>query len=236
MLKKVVRIGILMVLVLPLFISPVGVKAAQPAQPSMESSSTWYVQVLIFDSQWNGDTSGDDYFGGGEKYFENWPEDPSTTIGELRNDIENVAGFPVLILALVNDNGGCGYNTDFLIHTSDSAPISDYPICRYGGDDNLAIFLVYRAPSNAENVRLTLYGYINGDNQSCVLWSLDGAHPVNVDTKCGSGAELVCTVKLVGKNLQYKCDGGYDWLGEQIIKDPKWLSWANNFASMNGKK
>jgi hypothetical protein len=65
---------------------------------------------------------------------------------------------------------------------------------------------------------------------------LDGSRNVDVAKKCGGDAELVCTVKLIEKELRYDCKGGYDWLGEQIIHDPQWLSWADKFASMNGRK
>jgi hypothetical protein len=90
-------------------------------------------------------------------------------------------------------------------------------------------------PKNGEIIRLTLFGYSLGDGKSCVLWSLDGSHPVNVDKTCGGSAELVCTVKLVDKELKYDCEDGYDWLGFNIVHDSQWQSWADKFASKNGR-
>ena len=91
-------------------------------------------------------------------------------------------------------------------------------------------------PKNKEFVRLTLFGYLSEDNHSCVLWSLDGAYPLNVDKTCGGTVQLVCTVKLVEKDLKYDCKDGDDWLGFEIVHDPQWLSWADKFASKNGHR
>ena len=82
---------------------------------------------------------------------------------------------------------------------------------------------------------MTLFGYVMDGNRSCVLWSLDGSPNLRASEKCGGEVELVCTVRLVGKELKPDCDGGYDWLGEQIINDPEWKSWAEKFASKNGQ-
>ena len=227
MLKKVVRIGILMVLVLSFSLIPISSK------PAHAVAETWDVGVDVFSQQWDGTTSYTEIFNKWTPVdWWDWELSPDMSIIDLKTMIEDEVGHPVLLLGVLTE-GSCGPDTAYVVTTVDSDVIGDYQTCE---GDPWSYFLVFDASPKAENVRLTLYGYVNGDNQSCVLWSLDGSHPVNVDTKCGSGAELVCTVKLVGKNLQYNCDGGYDWLGEQIVKDPKWLSWANNFASMNGKK
>jgi len=90
-------------------------------------------------------------------------------------------------------------------------------------------------PKNGEIVRLTLYGYVFDDGRSCVLWSLDGMPNTRPNEKCGGDVKLVCTVKLVEKELKYDCRDGYDWLGFNITHDSQWLSWAHNFASQNGR-
>jgi hypothetical protein len=95
---------------------------------------------------------------------------------------------------------------------------------------------VFKVPVKEQVTRLTLFGYVDSNDKSCILWSLDGARNLNVAEKCGGETELVCTVKLIDKDLKYDCEDGYDWLGEQIINDPEWLKWAHSFASMNGKK
>jgi hypothetical protein len=92
------------------------------------------------------------------------------------------------------------------------------------------------APKNGEIVRLTLFGYVFDDGRSCVLWSLDGSRNANANEKCGGEVELVCTVRLVEKELKPDCDEGYDWLGFNIAHDSQWLSWAHEFASKNGNK
>jgi hypothetical protein len=98
--------------------------------------------------------------------------------------------------------------------------------------------LLFFGPSHKskEFVRLTLFGYVTDGNSSCVLWSLDGTPNLRANEKCGGEVELVCTVKLVEKNLKYNCKDGYDWLGFNIIHDSHWLSWADQFASKNGNK
>ena len=232
MLKKAVRLGILTMLVVSLAL---GVAGTQPAKaissPILIPAPVTPVEFYLFDAVWGGDT-----------YEPNWPWADSTwwseawpvnsTIGEVRQALESMLGYPVVLLT-----HGCDEdNYSFIV--SDSARVSDYacssgPTLVAGGILQLAVF---KKPSSSESARLTLYGYVNDDGKSCVLWSLDGSHPVNVDSKCGGGSELVCTVKLVEKKLKYNCDGGYDWLGEQIVNDPKWLEWADKFASMNGKK
>jgi hypothetical protein len=98
--------------------------------------------------------------------------------------------------------------------------------------------LLFFGPSQKsdEFVRLTLFGYVMDGNSSCVLWSLDGTPNLRANEKCGGEVDLVCTVKLVEKNLKYNCKDGYDWLGFNIIHDSHWLSWADQFASKNGNK
>jgi hypothetical protein len=91
------------------------------------------------------------------------------------------------------------------------------------------------APKNGEIVRLTLFGYVFDNGGSCVLWSLDGSRNANANEKCGGDVKLVCTVKLVDKSLKYSCKDGYEWLGNQIVTDPDWKSWAEQFASKNGR-
>ncbi len=91
-------------------------------------------------------------------------------------------------------------------------------------------------PQNGEIVRLTLFGYVFDDGRSCVLWSLDGSRNANANEKCGGEVELVCTVRLVEKELKPDCKDGYEWLGYNIAHDSQWLSWAHEFASKNGNK
>jgi len=98
-------------------------------------------------------------------------------------------------------------------------------------------FSYYFGPSHMdenENVRLTLFGYVLDDGRSCVLWSLDGTPNLHANEKCGGEVELVCTVKLVDKELKYDCKDGHDGLGQEIVNDPQWQSWAEKFASKNG--
>ena len=75
------------------------------------------------------------------------------------------------------------------------------------------------APKNGEIVRLTLFGYVFDDGGSCVLWSLDGSPNARANEKCGGEVELVCTVRLVEKELKPDCKDGYDWLGFNIAHD-----------------
>ena len=92
------------------------------------------------------------------------------------------------------------------------------------------------APKNGEIVRLTLFGYVFDDGGNCVLWSLDGSPNARANEKCGGEVKLVCTVRLVGKELTPDCKEGYDWLGFNIAHDSQWISWADQFASKNGNK
>jgi len=95
--------------------------------------------------------------------------------------------------------------------------------------------LLYFGPHQAdENIRLTLFGYVMDGNHSCVLWSLDSTPNLRANEKCGGEVELVCTVKLVEKELKYVCKDGHEGLGQQIVNDPQWKSWAEKFASKNG--
>jgi hypothetical protein len=227
MAKKVIRLGILLVLVASFMLYPISATPAHAVAVGRD------VQVLIFNVQWDGNTSGDAY-SSPDAVSVNWTKDPKTTIGEMRAMIEGITGYPVLILALVNDNGGCGFSTDFVISTTDSAPISNYEICK-DDPENLTILLVYKTHPKEEVTRLTLYGYSLGDGKSCVLWSLDGNPNGNPTKKCGAEAELVCKVRLVEKDLKYDCKDGYDWLGFQIAHDPQWLSWADKFARQHDR-
>lgn len=231
MLKKTVRLGLLTMLVVSLAL---GIAGAQPVKAisNLIPVPTTPVKFFLFDATWAGDT-----------YELNWPWDKvinvwnenwpaNSTIGGVRQALESMLGYPVILLT-----HGCDEDMYSFI-VPDSALVSDYacmtnPALVAGGTLELAVF---KAPATSENSRLTLFGYVNDDGKSCVLWSLDGSRNVNVAEKCGGNAELVCTVKLVEKKLKYDCDGGYDWLGEQIVNDPKWLEWADKFASMNGKK
>ena len=155
--------------------------------------------------------------------------DPSMTVGAYKSYLQGKLGYPVIVLFDTYAQEG-----NVVTVPSDSALMGDY-LCVYGYD-HYHIYVFKAQPKSSENLRLTLYGYVNDNDKSCVLWSLDGARNVNVGDKCGGGAELVCTVKLVERDLIYDCEGSYDWLGQQIVNDPKWLEWADKFANMNGKK
>ena len=239
MLNKAVRLGILMVLVVIFCFNVAVVKADR------EDSKTNLVPIIdgtmsygdVYGIPWNGsydpgtwDTS--------KLYPLNFVTD-AKTYGELKAEYERKLGYPIVMLARVYEIAyvsiGAGISWSPLGKIAPSYYIMPDPSDPLvGWQVSVAIF---KAPvKGQENLRLTLFGYVNDDGKSCVLWSLDGSHPVNVDSKCGGGSELVCTVKLVEKKLKYNCEGGYDWLGEQIVNDPKWLEWAHKFASMNGNK
>jgi len=240
MFKKIVRVGILMMLILTLAFGSVGTQSAKA-----KISQTIGIVSYIWDTEWNGsfDWMTWDW---SKLTGTNYRELENITVGEYRAIIEQELGYPVVILAYMDD--ACEVESTFVegegfvaiglpsvnqeVMTSDSAHLSDY----LGLCQSEVVFDVFRTSSKSENLRLTLFGYVNGDGKSCVLWSLDRSRNHNVAEKCGGGAELVCTVKLVEKYLKYDCDGGYDWLGQQIVNDPKWLAWADKFASMNGKK
>jgi hypothetical protein len=233
MLKKAVRLGILSVLVLSFMFSIAGSQAVKA-----EQSENIFVQAdavfWIMDTAWNGSFDPASWNWSAE-YEVNAIVD-NMTIGELKSMLKEELGYPVIILAAQWES--CEDYSDFdyaeISLPADGNKLLDYPTC----PDEWAWvdFVIFKAPSASENARLTLYGYVNDGGKSCVLWSLDGSHPLNVDKKCGGGTELVCKVKLVDKNFKYDCEGGYDWLGEQIVHDPQWLSWADKFASMNGNK
>jgi hypothetical protein len=227
MLKKAVRLGILVMLVASFSLIPINSK---PAHASVE---TWEVSVDVFGQQWDGTTSYTEIF---DKWtpvdWWGWDLSLEMSIADFKAMVEKEVGHPVVILAVLTE-GFCGPEAAYVVPTIASDVIGDYQTCEEGP---WSYFLIFDNSHKVENVRLTLFGFVNDDGKSCVLWSLDGSHPVNVDSKCGGGSELVCTVKLVEKKLKYDCDGGYDWLGEQIVHDPQWLSWADKFASMNGNK
>jgi hypothetical protein len=238
MLKKVVRLGILMMLVLILGFGSAGTQFAK-ASSSATPVQTAYSFGDVYGIPWNGsyDSSSWD---ASNMYWLDF-ETSATTFGELQAEYENLLGYRTVILARIPEFEGEPTllaptlvgppSADIYIKPDPSDLLSDH----FWGPGSVYL-AIFKAPDSSENVRLTLFGYVNDDNKSCVLWSLDGSRPVNVDSKCGGGSELVCTVKLVEKKLKYNCDGGYDWLGEQIVRDPQWLAWADKFASMNGKK
>jgi hypothetical protein len=230
MLKKAVRLGILMVLVISFMFTPLSSKPAR----AISTATTWDVQADIFDQHWDGTTRYVDIFDTFTPVdWMEWTDlSPDVSIGDFRAMIESELGYPVTILAVLT-NQYCGPEDAYVVQTSDGAKIGNYQVCE---GDPWSYFLIFKASSRSENVRLTLFGYVLDDGKSCVLWSLDGSHPNNVNKTCGGEAKLVCKVKLVDKKLKYDCEGGYDWLGERIIHDPQWLSWADKFASMNGRK
>lgn len=222
MLKKTVRIGILLVLVASLMF---GIMGTQPARALVAYPGA---DVHIMNIPWDGST---DIYGWDFALatYESDYVDPSMTVGEYRDYLQGVLGYPVVVLFDTYAQEG-GVATV----PSDSALMGEY-LCVFGFD-HYHVYVFKAQPKSSNPPRLTLFGYVNDDGKSCVLWSLDGSRNLNVADKCGGGAELVCTVTLVGKELEYDCEGGYDWLGEQIVNDPQWLEWAHNFASMNGRK
>ena len=232
MLKKAVRIGILAVMVISFAFSPL---IAKPAQAQPIKPTTWNVTFEIFDVPWDGTTSYTDLF---DKYeaVDDWgePLSPEMTIGELRAMVEAEVGYAVQVVAVMTHTY-CWPEDAYLVPTSDTDIIGDYETC--GAGYQWAYFLIFKAPDKVEVTRLTLYGYIQGDGEtSCTLWSLDGSKNLRADEKCGAKVDMVCTIRLVEKELKYNCEDGYGWLGEQITHDPKWLSWADKFASKNGMK
>ena len=132
-----------------------------------------------------------------------------------------------------------GMPTDIVLYMSDSHGTrvvpNDYTLDFLTGVTEYTKLYFGPAPKNGEIVRLTLFGYVFDDGGSCVLWSLDGSPNAQPNEKCGSEVELVCTVRLVEKELKPDCKDGYDWLGFNIAHDSQWLSWAEKFASKNGR-
>lgn len=234
MLKKAIRLGIFLMLVMFLLGGVSSAKAeansgsAQVVQIQADACF-WFMNTpwngSLDPASWNWDDMEDDCF-----FTDN------ITVGELKSLLQNELGYPVVVLAAQWEY--CEDYEDFdyadIVMPSDGARLLDYTTCP--DEFNWVDYVIFKAPQAEESVRLTLFGYVNGEGKSCVLWSLDGSRNLNVADKCGGEAELVCTVKLVEKNLEYACEGGYDWLGEQIVNDPKWLEWAQKFASKNGKK
>jgi hypothetical protein len=225
MLKKVGRLSILIVLVLSFMVGVSGAESAKAiAVPTIS------VQIISFPEVWNGSydySTWETWQNDLEQRYEN-EYDPDVTFGMIQQEFSAFLGYPVVVYSYVCDE----YPIVDMFQPSSSAKVSDYLDCWEG----YSVVVFKAASSTTENLRLTLFGYVNDDGKSCVLWSLDGSRNHNVAEKCGGGAELVCTVKLVKKNLKYDCDGGYDLLGQQIVNDPKWLAWADKFASMNGNK
>jgi hypothetical protein len=146
------------------------------------------------------------------------------TVGELLEIIKSV---------LESSGSPCKGSTDFYLYLKDSSGTRILPDSMHLSDlagvtENTTLFFGPR--DKDDSARLTLYGYSIGGGKSCVLWSLDGSTPINVDKKCGGEPELVCVVKLVGKDLKYDCEEGHESMGFNIAHDPKWLSWADKFA------
>jgi hypothetical protein len=241
MLMKTVRIGIVMMLVVVFGLDVAGAQAAQVKSIVNLRREGNYSYGDVYGIPWNG--SYDSGTWDTSKLYQLNFETDAKTFGELQAEYENKLGYPIVMLARVSNVTftftGAGVSLSPL--ASFGVPVGPYYYYKPAPSDpllgwyvNVAIFKT--VPVQVDVTRLTLFGYVNDNNKSCVLWSLDGSRPVNVDTKCGGGSELACTVKLVEKDLKYDCEGSYDWLGEQIVNDPKWLAWAHNFASMNGNK
>jgi len=225
MFKKSVRIGIIAILALFMLFGTVGAGYVHAAKSAIATDYTFV--VLYVDWVWNGNLNTDTWPQNPTEIEVTWPS--GTTIGQVRADLTAQLGYPVILFTATD--GNCGSNFPFYHQPSDSDKVDIY----YCGN-GFAFAALKERPKSVEIPRLTLYGYVSDSNQSCVLWSLNGVLPVNVDKTCGSQVKLVCTVQLFGKELKYDCKDGYDWLGEQIIHDPKWLSWADRFASMNGHR
>jgi len=155
-----------------------------------------------------------------------------TTVGDIIDELLSLKnseseitcpGMPTDIVLYIKDSHGTrvvpnDYTLDFL------TSVTEYTELYFGP-----------APKNGEFVRLTLFGYVFDNGGSCVLWSLNGSPNTRPNEKCGGEVKLVCTVKLVEKKLKYDCKDGYDWLGFNITHDSQWLSWAEKFASKNGR-
>jgi hypothetical protein len=225
MINKVVRISILVMLAVFFLFGPLSINLSYAAK-SNTASQSYTFDVFILDWVWNGNLDTTSWPPAPPTVARTWPI--GTTIGEVRADMTAELGYPVVLFTATD--GTCASNFP-LYHLPNDSDIVDNYYCGTG-----FAFAVFKSPKPAEVVRLTLFGYVSSDNKSCVLWSLDGSLPNNVNKTCGMEVERVCKIKLVEKKLKYDCEGGYDWLGEQIIHDPQWLSWADKFASMNGRK
>jgi hypothetical protein len=235
MFKKIVRVGILMMLVLSLAFGSAGTQFVRASSIAV-SVQTAMSLGDVYGVPWNGSYDPSTW-DASNLYFLDF-ETTAITFGELQAEYESRLGYKTVILARIDT--GPTLLAPALVGPQTTATYIKPDSSDFLSDHFLAPGMVYlaifKAPASSENIRLTLFGYVNDDGKSCVLWSLDGSRNHNVAEKCGGGSELVCTVKLVEKNLKYDCDGGYDWLGEQIVNDPKWLAWADKFANMNGKK
>jgi hypothetical protein len=230
MFKNAIRFGVLVMLAAALMFTPFGSK---PAHASV-AIPTWGVTADIFSQHWDGTTNYTDIFDRLTPVdsFE-WEDlSPDMTIGEFKSIVESKVGHSVTILGVLTE-GYCIPEAAYVVPTSDSDAIGNYQTCE---GDPWSYFLIFNNSHKVEVPRLTLYGYVSSDNHTCVLWSLNGTLPNNVNKTCGMDVKLVCTVKLIEKKLDYDCKSGYDWLGNQIVNDPQWLSWADKFASMNGHK
>ena len=161
---------------------------------------------------------------------------------------EGFSGFPftvgevieLLLSNLTGPESPCSnVPTDIALYLSDTKGtrvIPDDSTLEFLADATEDTLLYFGpTPKNGEIIRLTLFGYVLDNGNSCVLWSLDGTPNARPNEKCGGDVKLVCTVRLVDKSLKYSCKDGYEWLGNQIITDPDWKSWAEQFASKNGR-
>jgi hypothetical protein len=225
MFKKAFRLGIMAMLVVSVLFGAIGAQPAKAAESHSVVQQDWNVISFTFSTSWNGSYD-----------FYSWnldpidalvnfgSYDPNTTFGTVQKELEANAGFHVVLLVLQ-----CGpdeLSDPIVSRPPASAPIKDYPVCSGAPFTEIVAFKAKHEPG----ARLTLYGYDLGGGKSCVLYSLDGSHPINVDKTCGGKAELVCTVKLIGKDLKYDCADGHESMGFNIAHDPKWLSWADKFA------
>jgi len=206
-----------------------GFAATQPAKAIV--ATTIQVEIVVFPGPWNGSYDYSTWAGWPNQDYYYKTYDANITFGMIQQDMAAQLGGPVTVYSYVCEDAST--TTVDMFPPPASAKVTDYPLSCL----NSYAVVVFKSPHHHSEIpRLTLYGYVSDSNQSCVLWSLQGALPVNVDKTCGSKVKLVCTVQLFGRELKYDCKGGYDWLGQQIVNDPKWLAWADRFASMNGHK
>jgi hypothetical protein len=230
MLKKIVRSGIHVMLVLFFVLGLVGISGAQPAKAAQPGI---WVQIIYFPEYWNGSydyTTWETWANGyGVVYSGLYAVD--VTYGDIIQKFTSTLETPVTAYGYICEDYNLTIVDMFL--PSDDEKVIDHPAC--DGYYSHVVILFNEKPSS-EVTRLTLFGYIEEDGKSsCTLWSLDGSKNLRPDEKCGANVELVCTVKLVDSILKYECEDGYDWLGYNIAHDSKWVSWAEKFATINGR-
>jgi hypothetical protein len=238
MFKNAMRLGVLVMLVAAfLYNTPGGAKAA-PVGSILPGA-----YGDIYGVPWNGNLDSSTWDTSNLTHLSF--QTSATTFGELQTEFESRLGYRTVLLAQtplfpVFAFTGAGLSLSALA-------IISFPVTYIKPDpsDLLTKYFpfgayhvaIFKAPHKTTEIpRLTLYGFVSGDNHTCVLWSLNGALPNNVNKACGMDVKPVCTVKLIEKKLEYECKSGYNWLGEQIVHDPQWLSWADKFASMNGHR